>query len=215
MPFYFRWLCSFSSSFLLPFYLLPNTYLVFLPSSSSSSLIWKSTAMACATRPHILDPGRHSESWSFMSHHKLPAIVTSRHCLLPRPKSATTTQITKEEIKHVESIKSPRRPRMNSFFNYNAVEDAAQDRLLKFAGVVPSVSSSAILVRSNDHERQRRRVSSQSNITDGPRRMSTGNNHLPSMPENVPVFSVNIHDYELHSPIGRCFKNEDDGFYRF
>lgn len=160
-------------------------------------------AMACTTRPHILDPGKHSESWSFMSHHKLPAIVTSKHCLLPRPKSATTTQLTKEEIKNVES---PKRSRVNSFFNYNAVEDAAQDRLLKFAGgMVPSVSSSAILVRPNDHDRHRRRVSSQSNMTDVPRRMSTGN-RLPSVSEDVPVFSVNFHDYELHSPIGRCFK---------
>lgn len=156
-------------------------------------------AMACATRPFILDPGKHSESWSFMSHNKLPAIVTSRHCLLPRPKSATTTQLTKEDVKHVESFIAPQRPRLNSFFNGTIVENAAQDRLLKV--IAPSASSSAILVRPNDHERQRRRASSQSNITDIPRRMSTGN-QLKSVPEDVPVFSVNFQDYELHSPIG-------------
>ncbi|CAM0142400.1 unnamed protein product [Umbelopsis sp. WA50703] len=156
-------------------------------------------AMACATRPHILDPGKHSESWSYMSHNKLPAIVTSRHCLLPRPKSATTTQLTKEDVRHVESSKSAQRPRLNSFFNYSSVENAAQDRLLKV--IAPSASSSAILVRSNDHDRQRRRASSQSNISDIPRRMSTGN-QLKSVLEDVPVFSVNFQDYELHSPIG-------------
>jgi hypothetical protein len=160
--------------------------------------------MACTSRPHILDPGKHSESLSLMSHHKVPAIVTSKHCLLPRPKSATTTQLTKEEIKQVEAIRSPRRPRLNTFFSYYSVEEAAQDRLQKFAGVVPSASASAILVRPNDHDRHRRRVSSQSNLID--RRMSTGKPLSSVDEDDVPVFSVNIHDYELHSPIGRCLK---------
>jgi hypothetical protein len=160
--------------------------------------------MACTTRPHILDAGKHSESWSFMSHHKLPAIVTSKHCLLPRPKSATTTQVTKEDIKHAESVRSPRRPRMNTFFSYYSAEEAAQDRLQKFAGVTPSLSSSAILVRPNDHDRHRRRVSSQTNLIE--RRMSTGKPLSSVNEDDVPVFSVNIHDYELHSPIGRYLK---------
>ncbi|KAG2176799.1 hypothetical protein INT44_007463 [Umbelopsis vinacea] len=132
-----------------------------------------------------------------MSHHKLPAIVTSKHCLLPRPKSATTTQVTKEDIKHAES---PRRPRMNTFFSYYSAEEAAQDRLQKFAGVTPSISSSAILVRPNDHDRHRRRVSSQTNLIE--RRMSTGKPLTSVDEDDVPVFSVNFHDYELHSPIG-------------